>query len=104
MGIINETIASFLVVQHLHKKILLFHIRDVRRNAYFYSCKYHREHSRVLSTEGTKSEALQGWLVKLGDYSKQLCTTVEILVNWLSNRNPPLGGLLCIYIWPPDCS
>ena len=73
------------------KKILLFHIRDVQRNAYFYSCKYHRERSRVLSQEGTKSEALQGWLVKLGDYSKQLCTTVEILVNWLSNRNPPPG-------------
>ena len=38
---------------------------------------------------GTYSEALQGWLLKFGDYSKKNRISVESFVDWLVNQNPP---------------
>ena len=38
---------------------------------------------------GTDSEALQGWLLKFGEDSNRLHTSVETFVDWLDNGNPP---------------
>ena len=38
---------------------------------------------------GTGSEALQGWLLKFGEDSTRLRTSVETFVDWLANRSPP---------------
>ena len=38
---------------------------------------------------GTDSEALQGLLLKFGDYSKKLCISVEYFVKWVANQSPP---------------
>ena len=38
---------------------------------------------------GTESEALQGWLLKFGEDSTRLRTSVETFVDWLSNGSPP---------------
>ena len=35
------------------------------------------------------SEALQGWLLKFGEDSTRLRTSVEIFVDWLANGIPP---------------
>ena len=37
---------------------------------------------------GTDSESLQGWILKFRGDSKRLCTSVETLVDWLSNGIP----------------
>ena len=37
---------------------------------------------------GMDSEALQVWLIKFGEDSKILRTSVETFVDWLSNRGP----------------
>ena len=37
---------------------------------------------------GTDSEALQGWIIKIGEYSKILHTSVKKFVDWLSNKIP----------------
>ena len=46
------------------------------------------------SPGGTDSEALQGWLLKFGEDSKILRTSVETLIDWLANGSPPRGILL----------
>ena len=38
---------------------------------------------------GTDSEALQGWLLKFGEYITRLRTSVETFVDWLDNGSPP---------------
>ena len=38
---------------------------------------------------GMDSKALQGWLLKFGEDSKILCTSVDIFVDWISNQSPP---------------
>ena len=38
---------------------------------------------------GTDLEALQVWLLKLGEDSTRLSTSVEIFVDWLSKGSPP---------------
>ena len=38
---------------------------------------------------GMDSEALQGWLLKFGEDSTRLRTSVETFVNWLENGSPP---------------
>ena len=38
---------------------------------------------------GTDSEALQGWLLKFGEYSTRLRTSVETFFDWLANGSPP---------------
>ena len=38
---------------------------------------------------GTDSESLQGWILKLWEDSKNLCISVEMFVDWISNNNPP---------------
>ena len=38
---------------------------------------------------GTDSEALQGWLLKFGEDSTRLRTSVETVVDWLANGSPP---------------
>ena len=42
-----------------------------------------------LGPGGMDLEALQVWLLKFGDESKILCTSVEILVVWISNQSTP---------------
>ena len=37
----------------------------------------------------TNSEALQGWLLKFGEVSTRLHTSVETFVDWLANSSPP---------------
>ena len=37
----------------------------------------------------TESEALQGWLMKLGEDNKRLRIGVETFVDWLANGIPP---------------
>ena len=41
-----------------------------------------------LGTGDTDLESLQGWLLKFGVDSQKLCTSVEIFVDWLSNKSP----------------
>ena len=36
--------------------------------------------------EVTDSESLQGWLMKLGEDSTRLCTSVETVLDWLANE------------------
>ena len=38
---------------------------------------------------GTDSEVLQGWLLKLGEDSTRLRTSVETFVDWLANESLP---------------
>ena len=38
---------------------------------------------------GTDSEVLQGWLLKFGEDSTRLRTSVETFVDWLDNGSPP---------------
>ena len=47
-----------------------------------------RKLSGSLGPGGTDLEALQGWILKSGEGSKRLCTSVENFVNWLSNGSP----------------
>ena len=38
---------------------------------------------------GMDSEALQVWLMKFGEDSTRLCTSVDNFVNWITNGSPP---------------
>ena len=38
------------------------------------------------------SEALQGWFLKFRGDSKKLFISVEILIEWLANKNPPCAA------------
>ena len=38
---------------------------------------------------GTDSEDLQGWILKFGEHSKRLCSSVETFVEWISTGSPP---------------
>ena len=38
---------------------------------------------------GTDSEALQVWILKFGEDSTRLRTSVETFVDWLANGSPP---------------
>ena len=38
---------------------------------------------------GTDSEALQGWLLKIWEYSTRLRTSMETFFEWLANGSPP---------------
>ena len=37
---------------------------------------------------GMDQEALQGWLLQLGQDRKRLCTSGEIFADWLANMSP----------------
>ena len=79
-------------------KFLLFHVREVRRNAYFYSRINHRGRSQIGRVKtfwgsgpgGTYSEALHGWIFKSGEDGKRIYTSVETFLNWLANKSPSL--------------
>ena len=43
----------------------------------------------ITGPRGTDSETLQGWLLKLGDYRKIICFSVENFVEWMANKSPP---------------
>ena len=53
--------------------------------------------SRNLGPCGTDLEALQGWILKSGEDSKKLCISVEIFVDWPTNKNPPWAAY-CAFI------
>ena len=38
---------------------------------------------------GTESEALQGWILKFGEDSTRLLTSIETFFDWLANGGPP---------------
>ena len=42
-----------------------------------------------LGPGGTDLEDLQVWLLKVGEDSERLHTSVETFVNWLANGSPP---------------
>ena len=47
---------------------------------------------------GTDSEALQVWLMKYGEDSTRLRTSVETFVDWLANGSPPRAAYhACMY-------
>ena len=48
-----------------------------------------RKHSRRSRPEGTDSESLHGFLLKLWEEIIRLCTSVETFVDWLDNGSPP---------------
>ena len=48
--------------------------------------------SGSLGSGGTESEALQGWLLKFGDNSKRLHTSVETFADWIANNIPPCAA------------
>ena len=57
----------------------------------------------------TDSETLQGWILKFGEDSKRLGTSVEIYIDWLANGSPPwaayhafMSGLLIKFDKQPD--
>ena len=94
----NETVTSVLEGKHLHEKIPccatlemydetpIFIPADITEDAVKLVAR------KLLGSSGpggTDSEALHGWLLKLGDDSKRLCTSVEIFVDWLANGSPP---------------
>ena len=52
---------------------------------------------------GKDLEALQGWILKFGEYIKRLRTSVKTFVDWLANKSPSwvgchafIYGLLCL--------
>ena len=58
---------------------------------------------------GTDLETLQGWILKFGEDSKRLGTSVEISIDWLANGSPPwaayhsfMSGLLIEFDKQPD--
>ena len=81
----------------VRKNFPLFHVRDVQRNAKFYSRIYNRQHSQFSRANfsgsygpgGTYSEPVQGGILKFGQDSKRLHTSVETFVKWLANKSPP---------------
>ena len=58
-----------------------------------------------------ESEALQGWILKLREERKRLCTIVETFVKWISNTILPgaahrafmPGHLIALYKQPGVC-
>ena len=42
----------------------------------------------VLGPSGTDLEALHGFLLKFGEESKRLCTSVEFFVDWIASQTP----------------
>ena len=46
---------------------------------------------------GTYSDALQGWLLKFGEDSTRLLSSVENFVNWLANESPPWAAY-CVFM------
>ena len=74
--------------------------RKVQGDAYFYSCQHHGGGCRISSAifsgssgpGGTDLETIQVWLMKFGEDSTKLLTTVETFVGWLANGSPTLAA------------
>ena len=52
---------------------------------------HHRVIQRLMGgvgPSGTDSESLQGWIQKFGVYSKNICISVEYIVEWMVNQSP----------------
>ena len=60
-----------------------------------------RKISGILRTGSTYFEALQGCL---GENSKKLCISVETLVDWLANQNPPWSSYRLFMSFLLDCN
>ena len=94
--IMDETVASVLAIKHPHesppprstlevyKKMPVFIPVDITEDVVELVA---RRLSGSLGHGGTESEALQVWLLKSGEDSKKLCTSV--VVFYLANNIPP---------------
>ena len=51
---------------------------------------------------GTDSEAIKGWLLKFWGRPKKLGTRCEMFIDWLTESQSPVGGLLFFYVWTAD--
>ena len=73
------------------------YVRNVRGDAYFIPVDITEEAVKSVTKillesygpGGTYSEALQGWLLKFGEDSNRINTSVETFVDWSANGSPP---------------
>ena len=102
-GTINKTATLVLEGKHPHKKIpSCFTLETYDKTPIFIPVKIMddtiesvaRKLSRDSGPGGTDSEALHGWLLKFGEDRKILRTSVEILVEWISNGSMPWAACL----------
>ena len=97
-GTINETVTLGLEEKNLSKKILSCATLETYEDTpIFIPVKILEEAVELVARKilgssgpgGTDSESLQVWLLKFGENSTRLFTSVEIFVDWLSNGSPP---------------
>ena len=61
-----------------------------------------RKLSGSAGPSGTDSESLQGWPLKFGDHSRNICVNVRYFVDCLAKKTT-MGRLSGIYVQSPDC-
>ena len=110
-GKINEAVASVLEGKHPSETITsCATLETYEETPIFIPVKITEEVvgsvARKLSGSfcqgGMDSEALQGCLLKFGEDSTRLHTSVETFCVLVSQWDPALGDLPCIYARPPD--
>ena len=97
-GTINETVTSVLEVKHhsetipscatleTYEETPIFIPVDITEEAVE---SVARKRLGISGPGGTDFEALQGWLLKCGEDSTRLRTSVVTFVDWLANGIPP---------------
>ena len=98
MGVINKTVVSVWEVKHTSETIPSCDTLETYEDTPIFIPVNITEESvelvaRKLSGSfrpgGTDSEALQGWLLKFGEGSTRLRTSVETFVEWIANGSLP---------------
>ena len=98
MGVINKTVVSVWEVKHTSETIPSCDTLETYEDTPIFIPVNITEESvelvarKILGSSGpgdTDSGALQGWLLKFGEDSTRLRTSVETFVDWLANGSPP---------------
>ena len=95
-GTINNNVESVLEVKHLHKtNPSCVRFKTYNETPIFIPVDITEDEVKSLTQKlwgsygsgGTDSEALQGWILKFGEDRKRLCSSVEIFIYWIANKN-----------------
>ena len=98
MGVTDKTIADSLMGKHPPERKLHFSTLQVYDETPIFIPVNIMEDVVEFAAQKTSgragpsendSEALQGWLLKIGDDIKKLCIGVENFMEWLANQIPP---------------
>ena len=96
--VINETVSSFLTGEYPHKTIPSYSTLETYDKTHIFIHVeimedlvglFARKLSGGLGPGGTYLEDLQRWILKFGEDSKRLCSSVETFVNWIDNNSTP---------------